>query len=630
MDILERFIAELSAFKNAQNLDSVSATNTQELQNPSAHNTHFDTQFDAHAQELQALILQTQNLLENLQLLDTKSTQILARLQAKIDSKLKIAVIGQFSSGKSTFLNALFGEEFLPSGIIPLTSKVCEISYGKHLCLEILYKDGSNAFESLEVLEQISPQENEKIASYKLFAPIEILKEMSFFDTPGFNSQNQNDTDTTNALLEEVDGVIWLSLIDNVGKLSEKEILNTHIKKYSTKALCVLNQKDRLKNESEVQTSLEYAKSAFSGIFSEIVAISAKDALESKRAQNLKSLQLQDQKFADSNMQSVLDFINGALIPLRESARKVSIINALKALLLDSVSFLRGKNYALCDYEKFLDSQIALFASQNPLAKKAQEECLKVYNLADSLLDSLSRAIFAGVLKEKMEFLREKKNTLGIKKSFFVTKEVPTLPKDTLLRKFDSQSEFFREAKKITFKELEKLFANAFLEWQNAQNEELQENLGQDLMDLADLAQNFSAQTSYIFSHAQTKLSAKTSALETLLHTNFSNAISFVCAELDSLIWRGVRTFSKDEKFPLFEPSLENIRELLNRAFCFEEFLQKLFLQNNIANEALSYLTREMESIKNAQNLAEKKRANRLQAKKILTHIKTLQKEQIC
>lgn len=626
MDILEKFIAELSALKNAQNLDSISATNTQELQNPSAHNTHFDTQFDAHAQELQALILQTQNLLENLQLLDTKSAQILARLQAKIDSKLKIAVIGQFSSGKSTFLNALFGEEFLPSGIIPLTSKVCEIGYGKHLCLEILYKDGSNAFESLEVLEQISPQENEKIASYKVFAPIEILKEMSFFDTPGFNSQNQNDTDTTNALLEEVDGVIWLSLIDNVGKLSEKEILNTHIKKYSTKALCVLNQKDRLKNESEVQTSLEYAKSAFSGIFSEIVAISAKDALESKRAQNLKSLQLQAQKFADSNMQSVLDFINGALIPLRESARKVSIINALKALLLDSVGFLRGKNYALCDYEKFLDSQIALFASQNPLAKKAQEECLKVYNLADSLLDSLSRAIFAGIEKEKMEFLREKKNSLGIKKSFFVTKEVSTLPKDTLLRKFDSQSEFFREAKKITFKELEKLFANAFLECKNAQNEEAQE-FGQDL---ADLMKNFSAQTSHIFSHAQTKLSAKTSVLETLLHTNFSNAISFVCAELDSLIWRGVRTFSKDEKFPLFEPSLENIRELLNRAFCFEEFLQKLFLQNNIANEVLSYLTREIESIKDAQNLAEKKRANRLQAKKILTHIKTLQKEQTC
>ncbi|MGI0439061.1 dynamin family protein [Helicobacter himalayensis] len=613
MDILEKFIAELSVLKNTQNLDF--ALNTQEFQNPSAHDTHFD----AHAQELQTLILQTQNLLASLELLDTKNAQILARLQAKVDSKLKIAVIGQFSSGKSTFLNALLGEEFLPSGIIPLTSKVCEIGYGKHLCLEILYKDGSNAFESLEVLEQISPQENEKIASYKVFAPLEILKEMSFFDTPGFNSQNQNDTDTTNALLEEVDGVIWLSLIDNVGKLSEKEILNTHIKKYNTKALCVLNQKDRLKNESEVQVSLEYAKSAFSGIFSEIIAISAKDALESKRAQDCKK---QAQKFADSNMQSILDFINNALIPLRENARKESILNALKILLLDSVTSLRGKNSALCNYETFLDSQIALFASQNPLAKKAQEECLRVYNLADSLLDSLSRAIFAGIRKEKIEFLRDKKNSFGIKKSFFIAKEVSILPKDTILRSFDSQSEFFREAKKITFKELEKLFINAFLECERAHNERLQENLGQDLMDFM---KNFSAQTSHIFLHAQTKLSTKTSALETLLHTNFSNAISFVCAELDSLIWRGVRTFSKNEKFPLFEPSLENIRELLNRAFCFEEFLQKLFLQNNIASESLSYLTHEIEAVKQAQNLAEKKCKNRLKARKILAHIKILQ-----
>ena len=167
---------------------------------------------------------------------------------------MKVAVIGQFSSGKSTFLNALLGVAILPSGITPVTAKVCELAFGDELALEVHYKNGLVLHRPVGYLAEVDSMENEKIAHYRLLAPLPLLKEVSFIDTPGFNSQNESDTDTTNNLLAKVDGIIWLSLIDNVGKSSEKEVLQKHLQRYANKSLCVLNQKDRLKNDEEIAT----------------------------------------------------------------------------------------------------------------------------------------------------------------------------------------------------------------------------------------------------------------------------------------------------------------------------------------------------------------------------------------
>ena len=58
--------------------------------------------------------------------------------------------------------------------------------------------------------------------------------------------------------------------------------MQNFIKHYSQKTLCILNQKDRLKNEEEIQTSLQYANESFKEIFSQIIPISAKMALQAQ------------------------------------------------------------------------------------------------------------------------------------------------------------------------------------------------------------------------------------------------------------------------------------------------------------------------------------------------------------
>ena len=196
---------------------------------------------------------------------------------------MEVAIVGQFSSGKSTFLNALLSKDVLPTGITPVTSKVNFINYGEEYKLKVTYNNGSDEFYALDAISQFTDQrENvEDIKYLTLYAPMDILKDLTFVDTPGLNSQSLDDTRITKKVLRDVDGIIWLTLLDNAGKQSESEVLTKYLNNFKNKSLCVLNQKDKF-TPKEVDTTVSYIKERFSTFFSHVIPISAKQALDSR------------------------------------------------------------------------------------------------------------------------------------------------------------------------------------------------------------------------------------------------------------------------------------------------------------------------------------------------------------
>lgn len=207
----------------------------------------------------------------------------LDRLQMRSEEPMKVAITGQFSSGKSTFLNALLAKSILPTGITPVTSKVNYIRYGEEFKIRVRYKDGRDEYHDISNIAHFTDQREhvEDIAYLVLYAPLNILKDVVFVDTPGLNSQAASDTQTTERVLKEVDGIIWLTLIDNAGKMSELNVLEEYLGKYQNKSLCVLNQKDKFTPE-QVEETTNYVKMAFKEFFSDVIPISARQALESR------------------------------------------------------------------------------------------------------------------------------------------------------------------------------------------------------------------------------------------------------------------------------------------------------------------------------------------------------------
>ena len=121
----------------------------------------------------------------------------------------------------------------------------------------------------------------DEIKYLTIYAPVESLKEMSFVDTPGLNSQSGEDTQSTRKVFNDVGGIIWLTLIDNAGKRSEEEILDKYMSAFKTKSLCILNQKDKF-TQVQIDTSTAYIEEKFKKYFKKVIAISAKEALDAR------------------------------------------------------------------------------------------------------------------------------------------------------------------------------------------------------------------------------------------------------------------------------------------------------------------------------------------------------------
>jgi predicted GTPase len=300
---------------------------------------------------------------------------VLNKLSIRANEPMKVAITGQFSSGKSTFLNALISKEILPTGITPVTSKVNFIKYGDEYKLEIHYDDGRIEFHPVEALKDFTDQrQNTKDIKYlTLYVPYDTLKDITFVDTPGLNSQSVDDTKTTMNVLKDVDGIIWLTLIDNAGKLSEQKALAMLLKNSNIKSLCVLNQKDRF-CDSEIEKTSNYIKEKFSDFFDEVIPISAKLALKARKndkhqmiQENIDKLSLIFKKelqkkiygdisffsdkyeefknkideildldfsqniklLEDSNINKVIDFIENDIRPHANKAKETSIKNDL-------------------------------------------------------------------------------------------------------------------------------------------------------------------------------------------------------------------------------------------------------------------------------------------------------------
>ena len=453
-------------------------------------------------------------------------------LQQKEAEPMQIAIIGQFSSGKSTFLNALLGQDILPTGITPITSKVCKICYGEDYILEILYKDGRKVLQNIDFLHKLSRENSQNIHHFCLYAPILFLKEINFLDTPGFNSQNSDDTHTTLKILENVDGIIWLTLIDNAGKNSEKALLKEFITHFAQKSLCVLNQKDRLKDEQEVQTSLEYAKVAFEGIFSEVIPISAKLALSARLntpqkflenkllsfAQTIQTLALQDsnedskksqnpqdvmeslntayqnlqegiwqeletlnsqnteQRMRDSNMPLIFDFLNQTIKPKASFAKSYSTLKKLREMHILLHLQYHKINQCYLILQRTLQKNLQECIANCALSQEKEQKIFNdLYIGLDLWLDTLAQRIFSALEKKSFTFAQKEKGLLRTK-SVKTNKEVVILPIEKLrieLQNQDTQLVKDYKALSVKIKNFLDLFVCSIGQNTNALKQEL-------------------------------------------------------------------------------------------------------------------------------------------------------------
>src|SRR6266576_2699313 len=158
----------------------------------------------------------------------------LASLVHEMDELFLLVVVGEYNSGKSTFINALLGDEIFAMGDLPTTRAISILRYGK-----------PGAPESIV--------QNLLLYHY----PLEVLRDLDIVDTPGTNSIERMEEEITREFVPRADLVLFVTSLLQPLTASELDFL-THIREWGKKVVFVVNGIDRRNSEEQLTRVREY------------------------------------------------------------------------------------------------------------------------------------------------------------------------------------------------------------------------------------------------------------------------------------------------------------------------------------------------------------------------------------
>ncbi|MFZ0293267.1 MAG: dynamin family protein [Candidatus Sulfotelmatobacter sp.] len=131
------------------------------------------------------------------------------------EGRFYVACIGQFKRGKSSVLNALVGENILPTGVVPVTTVPTIVRYGSHASARMRF-DAAGDWTGIPantvdeyVSEEKNPENAKHVAALEIFVPSPLLATgMCFVDTPGLGSVFTGNTAATQAFIPHIDAAL--------------------------------------------------------------------------------------------------------------------------------------------------------------------------------------------------------------------------------------------------------------------------------------------------------------------------------------------------------------------------------------------------------------------------------------
>ena len=146
-----------------------------------------------------------------------------------------ITIVGEFSRGKSTILNAILGADIIPTAVAPTTATLNIIHYSDTPFLKVHFRDGSkedlefnkSAFKEFTGLVDFDPS---TIKYMEMGYPVDYLKDGTVLvDTPGVNDIDEQRMDITYGYMPVSDATVFIFNASTPFRRSEQEFLSDHV-----------------------------------------------------------------------------------------------------------------------------------------------------------------------------------------------------------------------------------------------------------------------------------------------------------------------------------------------------------------------------------------------------------------
>jgi small GTP-binding protein len=188
----------------------------------------------------------------------------LAKLVGEMDELFLLVIAGEYNTGKSTFINALLGDEVFAMGDLPTTREIAILRYGN-----------------------VGPPEAIGDHTLLFHYPLDVLRDLEIVDTPGTNSIERMEEEITRGFVPRADLVLFVTSLLQPLTASEMGFLS-HIREWGKKVIFIVNGVDRRNSDEQVDRVRAYLEREIStrlgGTAPSTYFISALRALRAKMA----------------------------------------------------------------------------------------------------------------------------------------------------------------------------------------------------------------------------------------------------------------------------------------------------------------------------------------------------------
>lgn len=126
------------------------------------------------------------------------------------DEPLKVCLVGAFSTGKSSLINKLMEQEFLPTSLEETTALPTFIEFGDKLSMQVMAQNGTSEELTLDTFRQDTVKAPAGAACTILQFPLDWLKGLILMDLPGLGSTSSINREYTIAQIRMADAILYL------------------------------------------------------------------------------------------------------------------------------------------------------------------------------------------------------------------------------------------------------------------------------------------------------------------------------------------------------------------------------------------------------------------------------------
>ena len=211
------------------------------------------------------------NVVEELSLLESRSKQE--------NANIILPLVGEFSSGKTTLINALTDSKGLESATKPTTATIYEVHFGSEACHAEVIDANGNCIE----VENINDLKNEELADAKVVTVFDtstrIPASTIIVDTPGLSSPDPQHKQTLVNFLPKADGILLVTDINQQMTRSLTDFIE--MIKLSQRPIYLILTKSDTKSKEDIESAKEYICKNCKIPLKQVAVVSAtKDSLE--------------------------------------------------------------------------------------------------------------------------------------------------------------------------------------------------------------------------------------------------------------------------------------------------------------------------------------------------------------